>query len=61
MLVRMTIGLSGPQYALGPGDERDFPSEEAIRLIKAGYAVPADGKAETTAKPRAPERRRKDA
>jgi hypothetical protein len=41
MLIRMTAGLSGPAYSLGPGDERDFPQEEAIRLIEAGYAVPA--------------------
>lgn len=26
--------------ALEPGDERDFPQDEAIRLIKAGFAVP---------------------
>lgn len=37
--VRMTVGLSGPTYSLGPGDERDFPDAEARRLIAAGYAV----------------------
>jgi hypothetical protein len=40
MLIRMTAGLSGPAYSLGPGDERDFPQDEAIRLVDAGYAVP---------------------
>lgn len=40
MLIRMTAGLSGPAYSLGPGDKRDFPQDEAIRLIQAGYAVP---------------------
>lgn len=36
----MTVQLSGPAMALEPGDERDFPQDEAIRLIKAGFAVP---------------------
>jgi hypothetical protein len=40
VLVRMTTGLSGPHYSLGPGDEREFPQDEAIRLIDAGYAIP---------------------
>lgn len=41
MNIKMLIGLSGNEYSLAPGDERDFPQEEAIRLIDAGYAVPA--------------------
>lgn len=58
MLVRLLVGLSGPAYSLGPGDERDFPPEEAVRLIKAGYAVPAsDRAAEAATKLPAPERR----
>ena len=36
----MLVGLSGPAYSLGPGDTRDFPQAEAIRLVEAGYAVP---------------------
>lgn len=36
----MLVGLSGPTMLLEPGDERDFPQDEAIRLIGAGYAVP---------------------
>lgn len=40
MLVRMLVGLSGPAYSLGPGDEREFPDAEAVRLIAAEYAVP---------------------
>ena len=40
MLVKMLVGLSGPAYSLGPGDERDFPQAEATRLVGAGYAVP---------------------
>lgn len=67
MLLRLTTGLSGPLYALGPGDERDFPDDEAGRLIAAGIAVAVaetavpPGQAETatpapaleTARPRA--------
>lgn len=40
MLIRLLVGLSGSAYSLGPGDERDFPQEEALRLISAGYAAP---------------------
>lgn len=40
MLVKLKVGLSGPAYSLGPGDEREFPENEAIRLIEAGYADP---------------------
>lgn len=40
MLVKMLVGLSGPAYSLGPGDERDFPQAEAVRLVDAGFAVP---------------------
>lgn len=40
MLIKMLVGLSGPTYSLGPGDEKDFPQDEAIRFINAGYAVP---------------------
>lgn len=58
MLVRLLVGLSGPAYSLGPGDERDFPQDEAMRLIEAGYAVPVSDRAvETAAKLPAPERR----
>lgn len=39
MLLRMTTGLSGPTLSLGPGDEHEFPQDEAMRLIAAGYAV----------------------
>lgn len=40
MLIEMLVGLSGPAYSLGPGDERDFPQDEALRLIAAEYAIP---------------------
>ena len=40
MRIQMRTGLSGPDYSLRPGDEHDFPNDEAIRLIGKGYAVP---------------------
>lgn len=40
MIIRMLVGLSGSLYSLGPGDERDFPQDEALRLVAAGFAVP---------------------
>jgi hypothetical protein len=40
MLLEMTVGLSGPAYSLDPGDKREFPRDEALRLINAGFAVP---------------------
>lgn len=40
MKIKMLVGLAGNEYSLSPGDERDFPQNEAIRLIDAGYALP---------------------
>lgn len=42
MRVRMTVGLSGPAVCLQPGDEADFPKDEALRLVQAGYATPVE-------------------
>lgn len=39
MLVKMTVGISGPLYTLDPGDEFHFPDDEAARLVDAGFAV----------------------
>jgi hypothetical protein len=36
----MTVGLSGPAILLSPGDRHEFPQDEAVRLIAAGYAIP---------------------
>lgn len=36
----MLVGLSGPATNLSPGDEYDFPNDEALRFIEAGFAVP---------------------
>lgn len=58
MLVRLLVGLSGNEYTLGPGDQRDFPQAEALRLIAAGYAVPAaEQKIERATAVPAPEKR----
>lgn len=58
MRVRMLVGLSGPAYSLSGGDEREFPRDEAVRLIDAGYAVPvSQSPVETATKPPAPEAR----
>lgn len=35
------MGISGPLYTLGPGDEFHFPDDEALRLISANFAVAA--------------------
>lgn len=58
MLVRLLVGLSGSEYSLGPGDERDFPDDEAIRLIEREIAVPvAERTVEKTVKRPVVERR----
>lgn len=58
MKIRLTTSLAGPAYTLSPGDEKDFPEAEAIRLIEAGYAVPAEPEKETaTKRPLAKEKR----
>lgn len=40
MKIKMLVGLSGPAITLGPGDDADFPQDEALRFIAAGYAIP---------------------
>lgn len=40
MKVEMLVGLSGPTFTLESGDKREFPQDEAVRLIAAGYAIP---------------------
>lgn len=59
MIIRMLVGLSGPTYSLAPGDERQFPRDEALRLVAAGFAVPAEPKIERAVAAAAPERRTK--
>jgi hypothetical protein len=58
VIVKMTVGLSGPAYLLNPGDTRDFPQDEALRLIAAGFAVPvSEPQIERAVAPTAPETR----
>lgn len=60
MRVKMMVGLAGSAINLKPGDEADFPHDEALRLIESGAAVPAVSSGiETTAAAKAPERRAK--
>ena len=40
MKVKMLISIAGADYALAPGDEHDFPANEAKNMVEAGYAVP---------------------
>ncbi|MBD9569041.1 MULTISPECIES: hypothetical protein [unclassified Ensifer] len=42
MKIQMLVGLAGNEYSLAPGDEREFPHAEAVRLIDAGFAAPVD-------------------
>lgn len=57
MRVRMVVGLSGPAINLIPGDEADFPDDEALRLVRAGFAVAVAVPIERAV--RAPSERRK--
>lgn len=59
MKLKALIGMAGPEYAMSPGDERDFPPDEAARLIAAGHAVAVEEKRETAVKKAAPETRAK--
>jgi hypothetical protein len=45
MLLKMTAGLSGPDFNLAPGDEYEFEDAEAARLIEAGFATASDTQA----------------
>ena len=55
----MLVGLSGPTINLIPGEEADFPTEEALRFIKAEIAVPVtEQKTERAVKAPAPEKRK---
>lgn len=55
----MLVGLTGA-ISLQPGDERDFPQDEAVRLVSAGFAVPvAEAILERAAKAPPREKRQK--
>lgn len=59
MKIVMTTSMVGADFALSVGDETErFGSAEAIRLIEAGYAVPAVSvEVENTAAPVCVEKR----
>ena len=44
MRIRMQTSIAGPGLSLQPGDEHDFPTDEAIRLCKSGAAVPVEAR-----------------
>ena len=41
MKVRMRTTYAGPRGTAGPGKIIDLPDQEAMGLLKSGYAVPA--------------------
>jgi hypothetical protein len=59
MKIRMLTSLSGIDFSLSPGDDTEaFTDEEAIRLIKAGYAAPvAEAETEKATKRQVREKR----
>lgn len=59
MKIKMLVSMAGIDFVLNVGDETDrFGNDEAIRLIEAGYAAPADdAKAETATRKVAREKR----
>jgi hypothetical protein len=40
MLIKLTTGMAGPDYAAKRGTEIDLPDDEAVRLINLGRAEP---------------------
>lgn len=40
MKLTMLVSMAGVDFAVMPGDVREFPDKEASRLIEAGYAQP---------------------
>jgi hypothetical protein len=42
MWLKMLTGISGSEFCLSPGDTRDFPETEGLRLVAAGYAEEID-------------------
>lgn len=45
--VRMLVNMAGPAQSFDPGVVYEFDIEEAERLIKAGFAEPAEAEIET--------------
>lgn len=58
MKLKILQSLAGPEYALAPGEEREFDQDEATRLVSAGIAEPVISVSET-ADQKEPEKRKK--
>lgn len=54
MKIKMRVHFAGAGFSATPGDEIERPDDEAIRLIKKGYAVPLGAMPVETAVPQAP-------
>lgn len=52
--VKLTTGRSGPNGSFGSGEIVDVSDKEALRMVKAGRAVPAKAKPETAKIARSP-------
>jgi hypothetical protein len=58
--VKILVSLAGG-VTLSPGDVSDFPKDEALRLISAGYALPhSEPVVEVATRPPVRERRKAD-
>lgn len=49
MKIKMRVHCAGPEFSASPGDEIERPDDEAMNLIKNGYAVPMTAVAVETA------------
>jgi hypothetical protein len=59
MRVKIVAALPGAVMNLSPGDEEDFPAEDAVRLIAQGYAIPIAPPVERAVKKPVETRKRK--
>jgi hypothetical protein len=57
MKIKLLVSMAGPARSWEVGDEDDFPDNEAINLIQAGFAVPVEAKVEKAVKAPAAEKR----
>lgn len=58
MRIKLKVHFAGNGFSAAPGDEIERPDDEAIRLIKKGYAVPMGAMPVETAILPAPEETR---
>lgn len=50
MKLKMTTSMAGPTMSLIRGDEHDFGDEEAVRIVRAGYATTTNANDEKSVK-----------